>query len=174
MELQMKVLLSLLTGVPFLFLTSCSEQATAGPNGGDVVPIADGTASAEVVANQETGEVMVHTWDRDMEVHSPIDATPMVIGSGDNQVELMPHPLPDDPQGRSSRFYGHAEWLRGGRIENGWLECCGAEAERHQFAWRNCWQAGRRRGGMWSEMGEHRPGGMRGTGGMQHGRGSGE
>lgn len=141
-------------------LTSCSQKAIAGPNGGDVVPIQDGTARAEIVANAETGEVMVHTWDMNLKNHQPIEAVPMVVGSGNRTVELMPHPLPSDPSGRCSRFYGHAEWLHGGQIDHGWLQCCGSQATRHEFAWRNCWSGGRAHGAMWSEMGEHRPGGM--------------
>jgi hypothetical protein len=47
----------------------CERTATtpaAGPYGGDVVPIKAGTAYAELVANPDTGEVMVHTWDKDL------------------------------------------------------------------------------------------------------------
>jgi hypothetical protein len=154
-------------------LTSCSQTATAGPNGGDVVPIENGTAKAEVVANAETGEVMVHTWDNDLEDHRPVEAEPLRIGSADASVQLMPHPLPSDPPGQCSRFYGHAEWLHGGSIERGWLECCGSRATRHQFAWSNCWRAGGRHGAMWSEMGEHRPRGAGGKGGIGRGHGGG-
>lgn len=143
-------------------LASCSQQAAAGPNGGDVVPIQNGAAKAEVVANADTGEIMVHTWNNDLKNHQPVDAAPITLGSGEHTVQLMPHPMPGDPSGRSSRFYGHADWMRGGRITNGWLECCGSRTMRHDFAWRNCWRAGRQHGGMWSEMGEHRPHGMHG------------
>ena len=157
--------------ISLMSLTSCSQQAVAGPNGGDVVPIQNGAAKAEVVANSDTDEVMVHTWDNDLKKYQPVDAVPIVVGSGERTVELMPHPLASDPPGRCSRFYGHAEWLHGGKIGRGWLQCCGSQATRHEFAWRNCWSGGREHGGMWSEMGEHRPQGM---GGMGHGHGGGD
>lgn len=145
-------------------LGSCSDQKAAaaapGPNGGDVVPIQNGTAKAEVVTNSDTGEVMVHTWDTGMKNAQPIAAEPMTVGTGDQSIEVAPHPLASDPPGKCSRFYGQADWMRGGSIKSGWLRCCGGQGTRQDFAWTNCWSGGRSHGGMWSEMGEHRRGGM--------------
>lgn len=144
-----------------MVLSSCSSRtAVAGPNGGDVVPIqSDGTVvKAEVLANAETGEVMVHAWDRDLENARPIPAQSMTLGDGERVVELAPRPLASDPVGRSSRFYGQAEWLRGGSVSRGWLQCCGGQGERQDFAWLNCWSGGRAHGPMWSGMDEHRHG----------------
>lgn len=45
----------------------CSRAAAAGPNGGDVVPIKNGTVKAELVSNVDTGEVLVQTYDDDFE-----------------------------------------------------------------------------------------------------------
>ena len=147
-------------------LSSCSEsKAAAGPNGGDVVPIQSGT-KAEVVTNADTGEAMVHTWDQGLRSPTPIDSQPMTLGSGDSAVELTPHPLASDPPGKCSRFYGQADWMRGGSIRSGWLRCCGGQGMRQDFPWSNCWSGGRAHGQMWSEMGEHRRGmgGPMGTG----------
>ena len=78
-------------------LTGCSQtaeqSASAGPNGGDLVAIKDGTAYSELVANANTGEVMVHTWDNDLMTRRPIESQPITVGSGDNSVELTPHPI---------------------------------------------------------------------------------
>jgi hypothetical protein len=149
--------------VSIALLSSCSPtKAAAGPNGGDLVPIQSGggAAKAEVVTNANTGEVMVHTWDTDLKNHQPIDATPMSLGSGDHMVELQPYPLPADPPGRCSRFYGQAEWVRDGKFDHGWLQCCGGQGTRHEFPWSHCWSGGQGHDGMWGEMGEHRRGPM--------------
>jgi hypothetical protein len=58
-----------LTGVilagPF-GVAGCSQtspqSASAGPNGGDLVASKVGTVYSEMLANADTGEVMVHTW----------------------------------------------------------------------------------------------------------------
>ena len=159
MRLFLILMASLSLSASLLLVASCSSaRAAAGPNGGDVVPIQNGTVKAEVITNADTGEVMVHTWDPALKNHQPIDAQPMTLGSGESTVELMPHPLPSDPPGRCSRFYGQAEWVRGGGIERGWLRCCGGQGTREDFAWSHCWSGGRSHGQMWSEMGEHRRG----------------
>ena len=134
---------------------SRTPAALAGPNGGDVVPIKDGTAYAELLANADTGEVMVHTWDEDLKTARPIEAEPITVGSGGNTVELTPHPMNSDPAGACSRFYGNADWVRGGGVHNGWMHGGGA-GDHKEFAWQNCWQGGRAHGHMWEEMGEHR------------------
>ena len=77
-------------------------------------------------------------------------------GSGDESVPLMPYPLDSDPPGYCSRFYGQADWVRGGGMHHGWLREGGPEGPRHAFDWNRCWQGGQRHGPMWSEMGEHR------------------
>lgn len=128
---------------------------STGPNGGDVVPIKNGTAYAELLANADTGEVMVHTWDRDLKTPQPIEKEPITVGSGENKAELTPHPVSTDPAGRCSRFYGHADWVRGGGVRNGWMHGGGA-GDHRDFAWQHCWQAGRSHGRMWEEMGPHR------------------
>ena len=67
-----------------------------------------------------------------------------------------------------SRFYGQADWVRGGRMREGWMhgERTGA---RQEFAWEHGWEAGRTHSAMWEAMGEHRrmgPGHRPGPGGM--------
>jgi len=69
------------------------QSVSAGPSGGDMVPIKGGNAYAELLANANTGEVMVHTWDRDLKTRRPIEKEPITVGSGDKSVELMPHPM---------------------------------------------------------------------------------
>ena len=134
----------------------CSRAAAAGPNGGDVVPIKNGTVKAELVSNVDTGEVLVQTYDDDLKTRQPIERQPITVGSGDNSVELAPHPVDTDPPGTCSRFYGQADWVRGGRIREGWMHGEGTGASRQQFAWEHGWEAGRMHSGMWEAMGEHR------------------
>lgn len=144
-------------------------RASAGPNGGDIVALQDGTTSAELLANADTGELMVHTWDKDLKQPRPIKSESLTIGSGQQSVDLAPHPVASDPPGSCSRFYGQAEWLRGGKVHHGWL-AGGANQSRSEFAWNNCWKGGQAHGAMWSEMGDHRRG-MMGRGpdaGMRH------
>ena len=167
MRIQFKMIESRLVqyglGIGLLFavltLQSCSSKAETGPNGGDVVPLNNGQAKAEIVANAESGEVMVHTWDRSLKASQPIANQPLVIGSGDQTIELQPHPTASDPRGTCSRFYGQADWLRGGHMQNGWIGG-GTDQSRHDFAWNNCWKGGAAHGSMWNEMGEHRRGMM--------------
>jgi hypothetical protein len=140
-------------------VTGCSKSsqpaASTGPNGGDLVPIKGGAAYAELLANADTGEVMVHTWGQNLKTPEPIEREPITLGSGDKSIELTPHPMDTDPSDSCSRFYGHADWVRGGDIRNGWMHG-GGVGEHTEFAWQNCWQGGRTHGHMWSEMGEHR------------------
>ncbi len=155
----------LVVGMPFI--QSCSANAKTGPNGGDVVALNDGKTSAEVLSNADTGEVMVHTWDNDLKSARPVEAKPLIIGADDKQIQLEPHPLASDPPGYCSRFYGRADWLRGGNMHHGWLGHSGAETGHMQFDWNHGWKAGGMHGGMWSEMGGHGPGmGQGGHGGM--------
>ncbi len=163
----------MLTGL--FAVAGCSQtpqqSASAGPSGGDLVPIKGGSAYAELLANADTGEVRVDTWDKDLKTRRPIEDEPITVGSGDNSVELTPHPMDSDPSGKCSRFYGEANWVRGGGVHNGWMHGGGAGGHQ-EFAWRRCWQAGRGPGSMWEEMGPHRhmgPGHM--PGGPEHGPG---
>ena len=161
--------------VALLALAGCStEPATAGPSGGDLVPIQGGNAYAELLANADTGEVMVHTWDKDLETRRPIESQPITVGSGDDSVELTPHPMDSDPSGLCSRFYGEADWVRGGGVQHGWMHG-GGVGDHRTFDWSRCWQGGQTHGHMWEEMGPHRgmegmgPGPM--SGGQEHGPG---
>jgi hypothetical protein len=137
------------------------------PNGGDVVPIENGSAYAELLANADTGEVMVHTWDKDLKTPRPVEKGPITVGSGDSSAELLPHPTASDPPGTCSRFYGHADWARGGTVGHGWMTMRGEGSQKHSFDWQRCWQGGKAHGRMWEEMGERRhmgPGGPMGPG----------
>ena len=150
---------------------SSPQSASAGPSGGDLVPIKNGTAYAELLANAETGEVMVHTWDKDLKTREPIEKEPITVGSGDDSVELTPHPMDSDPSGLCSRFYGEADWVRGGGVQHGWMHG-GGTGDHRTFDWSRCWQGGQTHGHMWEEMGKHRrmgPGHM--SGGQEHGPG---
>ena len=135
--------------------TGCSRTASAGPNGGDVVPIKNGTAYAEVVSNTDTGEVLVQTYDQELKTRQPIESQPITVGSGENSAELSPYPVPTDPPGTCSRFYGQADWARGGGARRGWMRGPGGD-DRQEFAWERGWEAGRMHAGMWGDMGEHR------------------
>jgi hypothetical protein len=110
---------------------------------------------------------MVHTWDKDLKTRKPVEKEPVTVGSGDNSTELTPHPMDSDPSGMSSRFYGHAEWMKGGNIGHGWMMMRSEGNQKHSFDWRNCWQGGRMHGPMWEEMGKHR---RMGTGHMPGGK----
>ncbi len=155
--------------VGMFFVQSCSNSAKAGPNGGDVVALNDGKTSAEVLANADTGEVMVNTWDNDLKSARPVEAKPLSLGADANHIQLEPRPLASDPPGYCSRFYGRADWLRGGTVHHGWLNNSGAETGRQNFEWNHGWQAGKSHGPMWSEMGGHGMGMQQGgPGGMHH------
>lgn len=155
-----------------LFIQSCSK-AKAGPNGGDMVTLGDGKTNAEIMANSDTGEAMVHTWNQDLKSPLPIEAKPLTLGTDANSVRLDPHPLPGDPSGYCSQFYGRADWLRGGSVHHGWLSSGGDDSQRQHFDMNRCWDSGRTHGHMWSEMGGHGsgmggPGSGMGQGGMRH------
>jgi hypothetical protein len=155
--------------VGMFLVQSCSNSAKAGPNGGDVVALNDGKTSAEVLANADSGEVMVHTWDNDLKSARPVQARPLTLGADEKQIQLEPHPLASDPSGYCSRFYGRADWLRGGNVHHGWLSHSGAATGRQNFEMSRGWQAGKSHGPMWSEMGGHGMGMQRGgPGGMHH------
>lgn len=155
--------------VGMFLVQSCSNNAKAGPNGGDVVALNDGQTSAEVLANADSGEVMVHTWNNDLKSPRPVEARPLTMGADEKQIQLAPHPLASDPPGYCSRFYGRADWLRGGNVHHGWLSHSGAATGRQIFEMNRGWQAGKSHGPMWSEMGGHGPGmGQGGHRGMPH------
>ena len=156
--------------VGMFFVQSCSASAKVGPNGGDVVALKDGKTSAEVLANADTGEVMVHTWDNDLKSARPIEARPLTVGADDKQIQLEPRPLASDPAGYCSRFYGRADWMRGGSVQHGWLSHSGADTGRQNFDWHHGWQGGKSHGSMWSEMMMGSGPGMQrgGPGGMHH------
>jgi len=142
-----------------LAVAGCSQSsgppALAGPSGGDLVPIKSGTAYAELLANADTGEVLVNTWDKDLKTPRPIEKESITIGSGDKSTELMPHPTDTDPPGTCSRFYGQADWARGGSFREGWMQSRGM-GTRQDFECRHGWEAGRMHTRMWEEMGGHR------------------
>lgn len=169
----MKTWMSLIAAAGFLagmlLVQSCSTKSKAGPNGGDLLTLDAGEGSAEVMANADTGEVMVHTWTEDLKSPLPIEAKPLTLGAEQNSVRLDPHPMASDPPGFCSRFYGRADWVRGGGVHHGWMSRADSGAQRQHFDWNRCWKAGATHGQMWSEMGGHGPG-MRqgGHGGMRH------
>ena len=152
--------------------TGCSPTATqpasVGPNGGDVVPIRNGTAYAELLANADTGEVMVHSWDKDLKTRRPLEKESITVGSGEHRAELIPRPMDGDSPGMSSRFYGHADWMRGGNVHQGWMAMPGEGGQKHSFDWQGCWQGGKTHGRMWEEMGDHRRMGPGGPMGPRH------
>ncbi len=157
--------------VGMLFVQSCSK-AKAGPNGGDLVTLDNGKTNAEIMANSDTGEAMVHTWNQDFKSPLPIEARPLTLGAEAGSVRLDPHPLPGDPPGYCSQFYGRADWLRGGSVHRGWLSSGGNDSQRQHFDMNRCWDSGRTHGHMWSEMGGHGPGmGGPGSGMGQGGHG---
>lgn len=168
---MMNYIRSVLVVAVAISATGCSQTATqpaaTGPNGGDIVPIRNGTAYAELLANADTGEVMVHSWDKDLKTRRPVEKESITVGSGEKSAELIPHPMDGDPPGMSSRFYGHADWMRGGNVHQGWLAMRGEGSKKHSFDWQGCWQGGKTHGRMWEDMGDHRrmgPGGPMGPG----------
>ena len=151
----MKMLLAGLMLGGLIAAAGCARAAAAGPNGGDVVPIKNGSAVAEVVSNADSGEVMVQTYAEDLKTREPIEREPITVGSGQNSVELTPYPTETDPPGTCSRFYGQADWVRGGSIRAGWMQGR-AMGMRQEFDWQRGWEAGRIGRGMWGAMGQHR------------------
>jgi len=119
-----KTLVGVVLGVAIIacvYFVWIGGSGKVGPYGGDVVPIADGDAYAELLANADTGELMVHIWDKDRETARPIESKPLILGSADKSVRLEPPPTLTDPPGYCSRFYGQADWVRGGGVRQGWL-----------------------------------------------------
>ena len=151
----MRTLLTALVLGGVIAAAACSRTAAAGPNGGDVVPIKNGNTFAEVVSNRDTGEVIVQTYGKDLKTREPIEREPITVGSGQNSVELTPYPTETDPPGTCSRFYGQADWVRGGGMREGWMQGR-AMGTRQEFDWQHGWEAGRMGRGMWEAMGEHR------------------
>jgi hypothetical protein len=151
----MKTFIYGVTLIGLMAVAACSRTAAAGPNGGDLVPIKGGTAYAELVSNADTGEMMVQTWDKDLRTRRAIEREPIIVGSGGNNVELEPHPTEGDAAGMSSRFYGQADWARGGGVHGGWMQGRGT-GDRQEFQWHHGGEAGRTQSRMWEEMGEHR------------------
>src|SRR6516165_12793625 len=103
----MTIMKTLGTGVILASLfavAGCSQRAertaATGPNSGDLVSIKGGTAYAELLANADTGEVLVNTWDKDLKTRRPIEKEPITVGSDDKSVELAPHPTDTDPSGK--------------------------------------------------------------------------
>lgn len=127
------------------------QPVSAGPNGGDLVSIKGGTAYAELVANADTGELIVRTLDKDLKTSRPIEMQPITVGSSGNSVELTPQPTDTDPSGTSSRFYGRADWMRGGSVRHGWMQGR-ATGDKQEFELQRGWEAGRMH---WKEMGGH-------------------
>lgn len=136
-------------------VSGCTPASSAGPYGGDVVPLEEGEVNAEILANSESGEILTHTWNGDLSGPAPIEAEPLEIGSGEDRVVLEPHPTESDAAGYCSRFYGRAEWVSEGAFEDGWIRRMHDRAPRHEFAWRHSWAGGRSHASMWSEMGRH-------------------
>ena len=164
MKIWIGIIIGLAVSAGLYFLWT-GNRAMAGPNGGDIVPLQDGATKAELLANQDTGELMVHTWDKNLKQSRPIKSEPLTVGSGQQSVDLEPHPVDGDPPGFCSRFYGHADWARGGGVHQGWMHPRSQSTDHHDFAWNGCWKAGRSHGSMWTGMGESR------TGMMGHGPG---
>ena len=158
----MKIFIGIIIGLALaagLYFFLRGGFTSAGPNGGDVVSLKDGT-NAELLANADTGELMVHTWDRDLKQPRPIKSEPLIVGSGDQSAALTPYPTQNDPPGYCSRFYGHADWARGGGVRHGWMHPQTQPGDHHDFAWRGCWRGGQSHGEMWTGMGAHRHGMM--------------
>lgn len=141
-----------------------NRPASAGPYGGDLVPLDGGAAYAEILANAESGELMAHVWDNDLKTSHPIPNEPITVGSDNDSAELMPHPMPNDPAGTCSRFYGQSDWVRNGKMHHGWLQTGDHRQSRREFAWNRCWDGGQSHGSMWNEMQPRHRMGMSGHG----------
>lgn len=144
-----------------LFLTaliSCSSTQR-GPNGGAIVSLKNSDAKAEILANAESGAVLIYTWDLALKNNQPVNYKLLIIGSGNVTVDLHPYPAADDSAGYCSRFYGKADWLRGGQMRYGWL---GGDVEqiRHEFKWDICLRAGKSRSTLFEKIDKNQKGMM--------------
>ena len=79
-----------------------NRPASAGPYGGDLVPLDDEAAYAEILVNEESGELMAHVWGKNLKTPHPIANKPITVGSDNDSVQLLPHPMPNDPAGTRS------------------------------------------------------------------------
>jgi hypothetical protein len=165
----MKMLTGIISGTLLIAVlisfNSCSWMQR-GPNGGTLVSLKNSNAKAEILADAGNGTVLIYTWEHALKKKRPISYKPLMIGSGNETVDLQPYPTVEDSAGYCSRFFGKADWLRGGHIRHGWLGG-GMEQIRHGFNWKNCWRAGETLGSLFDKM-DKNPGGMTGdgTGGM--------
>lgn len=161
----MKAFIGIFSGtglaLALMAFVSCSSMQR-GPNGGAVVSLKDSHAKAEILANAESGMIMVYTWDRALKKSQPISYKPLMISSGDQTVDLQPYPTADDSAGYSSRFFGKADWLREGEMKFGWLGG-GIEQIKYNFNWNKSLSAGKTRDSLFNKMDNHQ-GGMVGDG----------
>jgi hypothetical protein len=152
-------------GLVFATLAAaCGQAPTVGPNGGAVAAISGDTVYAELLADSSTGALLVQTFDRDLQTRRPIGSTSLTVGTGEHRIALRARPTDQDPAGTSSRFYGEADWVRGGDGSRGWIQGLGPGG-RHEFDWQPGWEAGGRYGHMWEELEGH------GRMGREHGPG---
>jgi len=151
------------TGSVLILMTllSCTSMQR-GPYGGTVISLKSSHAKAEILADTASGAVLIYTWDIALKKNKPVHYKPFIIGSGDETVDLFPYPIAGDSTGYCSRFYGKAEWVRGGGMVYGWLGG-GVEQVRHEFNWKNCLHAGKSLGSLFEKMDENK-GGMMGNG----------
>ncbi len=160
----MKIFTGILSGIGIVIalttVQSCTTSQAAGPNGGAVVLFKNNQAKAEIVANGDSGAIMIHLWDMDLKQRRPIEIKPIMIGNGYDMVELKPFPMAGDPTGFCSRFSGRANWLRGGNMDRGWIGG-GMNQQQQEFDWNTCFKAGQAHGEMWNDMKENH-GGMMG------------
>ena len=144
-----------------LALLSCFPTQK-GPYGGSVVSLKSSHAKAEILADTGTGAVLIYMWDLALKKRKPVNYKPLLIGNGDETVDLLPYPIADDSAGYCSRFYGKAEWVHSGTGNYGWLGG-GMEQIQHEFNWKNCLRAGESLGTLFDKMDENQ-GGMMGDG----------
>jgi hypothetical protein len=142
-------------------VNSCSSMQQ-GPNGGTIVSLKNSNAKAEILANAESGMIIVYTWDLALKKSRAISYKPLTIGSGEETVNLLPYPTADDSAGSCSRFFGKADWLRGGNVSYGRLGG-GMEQIAHNFNWNKGLSAGKNLSSLFKKM-DGNQGGMMGDG----------
>lgn len=139
-----------------IVLLSCSSMQR-GPNGGPIVSLKNSHAKAEIITNAESGAILIYTWDLVLKNKRPVNYKPLIIGSGNETVDLHPYPIDDDSAGYCSRFYGKADWLYGEQMHSGWLGG-GMEQIRHEFDWDISLRAGKSRGTLFKKMNKSQEG----------------
>ena len=84
------------------------EHHAAGPHGGTIIDWGGGKFHVELIVDHDRKNATVYILGSDEKTPAPVKATDVFlnIDEPEFEVELVPHPLPGETGGASSRFVG--------------------------------------------------------------------